>query len=244
MNEILDAAFTLPTSIFSVLLGFLGLYWLIVLVGALDIEFLDSLFDGLEGLFGGGADAALEGAADGVADGVADALADGADHEGCLGLGGVPMTIVLTFFSVFGWAFSYFGMTALVPSIPALATGGLVALLVVGGGAVFLALGTTVLAAQPLKKMFRLAPVTQRGDLVGRTCKVTTLEVNQDFGQAEVTDKEGAAILIQARSKDADNQLTRGSKALIFEYDQMREVFFITAYDEALSEFSRSETDS
>jgi tight adherence protein C len=39
---------TLPTLIFTVMLGFVGLYWLLVIVGALDLDELTSLVIALE----------------------------------------------------------------------------------------------------------------------------------------------------------------------------------------------------
>jgi hypothetical protein len=233
MNEFLNTAFTMPTTIFSGLLILLGLYWMTVILGILDIEIFDSIFD----LFGGAAEGVLDGAVDGVIDGLGDSL-DVGDHDGCLGMGGVPLTIIGTFFSLFGWAFSFLGMSFLPSVLPALAVGGTLLLVVVGSTASVLALGATAIATRPMKKLFRLAPVTQNSDLVGRVCTVTTLKINARYGQAEVVDEEGSTILIQARSRDADNGLARRSKALIFEYDRARGVFYISSYDDGLSEFS------
>jgi len=229
MNEFLNTAFTMPTTVFTVLLMLVGLYWITVILGILDIEVFDSIFD----LF----DGATDGVMDGVADGLGDSL-DASDHDGCLGMGGVPMTIIGTFFSLFGWAFSFLGMSFLPTALPALAAGGTLLLVVVGAGAAVLALGTTAIATRPLKKLFRLGPVTQNSDLVGRVCTVTTLKIDDRYGQAEVDDDEGSTILIQARSRDADNGLTRRSKALIFEYDRVRQIFYVSAYDDGLAEFS------
>lgn len=233
MNEFFSAAFTMPTTIFSVLLIVLALYWLTVLLGVLDIEILDSLFD----LFDGVADGAIDGAVDGMADGLGDAI-DGGDHDGCLGMGGVPVTIIGTFFSLFGFVFSYLGMSLLPSALPAVAVGGTFLLVAVGAAATVLSLGATAVATRPMKKLFRLAPVTKRRDLVGRVGTVTTLKINDRYGQAEVIDEDGSTILIQARSREPENDLVRGSQALIFEYDRVKEVFYVSSYEDTLAEFS------
>ncbi len=227
MSEFLDAAFTMPTTIFSVLLILATAYWATVMFGLLDLGILDGLFEMIEGLFEGSA-GGIEGAAEGLAEG----LGEGAgEHGGCLGLAGVPLSIIGTAVAGFGWLFSYAGLSF----FPALATG-TVALVGVGAGASVLAMGVTAVALRPLRKLFRFAPVTGRRDLVEKICTVTTLRVDEKFGQAEVRD-EGSAILVQARCLHT-NDLTRGSKALIFEYDPKYEVFYVLPVDDELAELS------
>jgi hypothetical protein len=238
MNEFLATAFTMPTAIFSVLVALLFFYWFMVILGALDLEILDGVFDLVEGLFGGGVDAAegmiegaLEGAVEGVAEGVAEGLGEVAgERSGCLGMSGVPLSIVGTFFAAFGWVFSYLGLSFLPAT--GLALGGTALVVLTGVGATVLALGATMVATRPIKKLFRLAPVTQNSDLVGRVATITTLTVDERFGQALVDDEGGSPILIQARSRETDSGLTRGTKALIFEYDRTGEVFYVAPYDE------------
>ena len=80
MAEFFDTAFTMPTTIWSVLLLLVGLYWLVSLFGIFDFEMLDGALDATEALDG------LSGAADGLLDG-ADGLLDGAAgmHDGAAG---------------------------------------------------------------------------------------------------------------------------------------------------------------
>ncbi len=235
MSAFLEAAFSLPTAIFSGLLILVAFYWLTFLFGILDLEILDGVFDSVGGAaeslggatdsIGGAAEGMIEGAAEGAAEGLAEGADGMGDHDGCLGLGGVPSIIILTTFTVFGWLGSYFGsswishldlaasMVALVPWA-------------VGVGSVGASLVATSISLRPLKKVFALPPVTQHSDLVGKVCTVTTLRVDGTFGQAEVVDNDASTILIQARSRDA-NTLRRGDKALIFDYDPQTQVFFV-----------------
>lgn len=242
MSEFLDAAFTLPTAIFSVLLILVGLYWLITLLGFLDLGMLDGLLDFFEGAADGAADGlldgALEGAAEGLGEGTAEGLADGDSGGGCLALfGGVPVTITGSLFVVFGWVFTYFGMDLVTGSAAAAAASSGV-MVAVGVGSLVASLGVTALAIRPLRNLFRAPKVTRHGDLVGRTCTITTSSVDPGFGQAEVIDDGGSAILIQARCRQADNSLGRGSQALVYDYDREREVFLVAPLDDDLKRAS------
>lgn len=227
MKALYDAAFTMPTTIFTVFVGLVCLYWLTVLLGFLDLEIFDGLLDLIEGFFGG----AVDGAAEGLLEGAADGLTEGRD--GCFGLSGVPLAITGSFLAFFGWFFSLAG-TWLAVSVPFLAGGGLLVTLGIGLAAVVCSVGATGIAIRPLRKIFRIAPVTHRRDLVGRTCRITTLTVDETFGQAGVLDDEGAELLIQVRSNEPSPLLTRNARALIFEYDPVKESFSVVPMDEHL----------
>jgi len=232
MIEFLQAAFSMPTTIFSVLLILVILYWLTVIFGALDLEIFDGLFEAADGL----AEGAIEGAVEGVAEGTADALVE---RPGCLsqlGFGEVPYSISGSLLILFAWIFSYGGM-ALVGKIAVVGVALIFAIVGVGLIAVVLAVGATAVALRPLSKLVVGEASTVRQDLVGRICTVTTQRVDEGFGQAEVSDR-GAAILIQVRAIEA-NVLTRGSKALIFDYDRAKEVFLVTPAAEALAELKQ-----
>ncbi|MEM7583514.1 MAG: hypothetical protein AAF560_09050 [Acidobacteriota bacterium] len=223
MSEFLQAAFTMPTTIFSWILIVAAVYWTTVFLGLLDLGIIDGLFDIIDGLFEGSA-ASVEGAAEGVVEGLG-------ERGGCLGLAGVPLSMIGTSIAAFGWVFSYLGMSFLPAAVTGAAT-----VLGIGAGATVLALGATAVALRPVRKLFRIAPVTGRKDLVDKVCVVTTLRVDEKFGQAEVRDN-GSAILIQARCLHA-NDLTRGSKALIFEYDPQYEVFYVLPVDDEMAALS------
>lgn len=249
MSEFLNTAFTMPTAIFSGLLVLVVLYWLMVLLGALDLEIFDSLFGGAEGaadgLLDGAADGALDSAMEGALDGAADGAAEGAvetgmdQRGGCLSLlaiGQIPVSITGSFLVFFAWLFSMGGVEL------AMRFGGTASLgigLAVAAGALGLGLVAAAVAIQPLRRLLRYEEATGRRDLVGRICTVTTRTVEADFGQAEVIDG-GAGILIQVRCPEA-NDLTRGSRALIFNYDPKREVFLIATVDKRLNAASGPE---
>ena len=81
--------------------------------------------------------------------------------------------------------------------------------------------------AKPLAPLFVAEPAQKRADFVGRMCVVRTQKVTSSFGQAEVTDKEGATLLVQVRC-DEPNDFGAGDEAIIFALDDDAEVFQIT----------------
>jgi len=99
MSAFLAAVLSFPTVIFTVSLGFFLLYALLTLLGALDIEWLDSAF-GIDDV----ADSPLEGALD------------------ALGIAGIPITIFAGLVSLFAWVTSYLGDRFL-PDTTAIDTG-------------------------------------------------------------------------------------------------------------------------
>ena len=70
MGDFATTVLNLPTVLFTAPLGLAILYWLFVVIGAVDLDVLD----GADGALDGAADGALDGAADGI-----DGLLDGAD---------------------------------------------------------------------------------------------------------------------------------------------------------------------
>ena len=94
MSMFLAAALSLPTVVFTVLLGFFLIYALLTLLGALDIEWLDGLL--------------------GVDD-VNDSVLEGGLHA--LGVTGIPLTIFAGVSTIFAWLLSFAGMKFLPESL-------------------------------------------------------------------------------------------------------------------------------
>ena len=254
MAEFFDTAFTMPTTIWSVLLLLVGLYWLVSLFGLFDFEMLDGALDATEALDGlsGAADGLLDGAhgvldgADGMLDGADGALdgahgvldgADGLDHHleahtgffHHAGFGEMPRIISLSLIVVFGWTFSYFG-TDWVGEAGRYTLSHLGVVLGIGVGSLVLAIGATAIAIQPLRRVVKFHGGPTRRELIGKTCIVKTTRVDADFGQAETKDGQ----LLQVRAKNGDG-LGYGTQCVIFDYDTQEEVFYISRLDEELS---------
>jgi hypothetical protein len=98
MTEFLQTALTFPTLLYSILLAFCAIYWLLASTGLVDI-------DALDGFLGG--------------DGDSHHASDSAGLLARMGLGGVPIMIVLTVLSFFGWTVTYFVHLMVLQHLPA-----------------------------------------------------------------------------------------------------------------------------
>jgi membrane protein implicated in regulation of membrane protease activity len=257
MAEFVDILTAYPTVVFTVLLGVALLYWLLVILGAVDIDALDpsGLFHGvdgaLDGALDGAADGAVEGAqgivegaihgaADGAAEGAAGAL-DGAElhHEvgeaagllSALGLKGVPITIILSVTVAVAWLACGMTMDVLGRSAPAWLQAPpfrWVGGTVVALAALALGLVVSSVVLRPLRFAVRTEQGRSRRSLVGRVGIVTTQRVDEGFGQAEVH-VDGDYVLVDVRS-DEPNELRKGSQVLLYDYDATHELFRVVAH--------------
>ncbi|GAA1903544.1 hypothetical protein GCM10009716_11930 [Streptomyces sodiiphilus] len=141
-----------------------------------------------------------------------------------LGLGGVPVTVVLSLVIAIAWFVSLVG-TALFDS--ALIRLGWLALALVA------AWHATWLLARPLRRLLRTGRTARNADFVGLVCVVRTGRVGPDFGVGEVTAADGTTALIEIRD-ESDSGLHSGGRALIFDYDPESDVFRVAPAGSAL----------
>jgi hypothetical protein len=134
-----------------------------------------------------------------------------------LGLGGVPAGVSLSLLVLFSWFLTFAGTLAVAPA--GWLAGGALALGAFVGG-----VAATALCARPLRKALASRSAPRSREFVGRVCQVTTQRVDEGFGQAEV---EGEPLVVQVRCVEA-NGLTRGARALIFDYDAEQAVFLVS----------------
>lgn len=229
MNELVEASLQFPTVVFTIVLVIVLMYWVFVLLGALDLD-----------LFGGDVDVDVSGAAKGIGelvtggakggaeafhtgDGGADAGAD-ADADGGgglwhgLGLGDVPVTISVSLIVMLCWCGSLLAMHYVAGTAGWQRAIVLIATIVI-------ALPIAALLVRPLAPVFAVKEAKSNTDYVGHGCTVTTGSVDDRFGQATVEDG-GTVLVIQVRC-DARGKLGRGDKALIIEFDRARQAYVI-----------------
>ncbi|WP_211243513.1 hypothetical protein [Chitiniphilus eburneus] len=93
------------------------------------------------------------------------------------------------------------------------------------------ALPATAMALRPMRGLFVTHNALSNVALVGSSCRVLTLEVTEQFGRAEVA-TGGAGINIRVRA-DTPNPLTKGSPAVIVDYDAGGAIYTIVAIDDS-----------
>lgn len=200
MREVFAEAISLVNLPFTVLLGVVMFYWLLVAVGALDSH--------------GGADANGDFQHDGD---VGDWWVGALDF---INLGEVPIMVALSVFSLCLWTCSLIANFYFTDHQAGLALASLLPNLIVS------ALFTRYITL-PLRPLFRMLREAEGNalPLIGQPCRITTSTANPTFGQAEVETK-GAPLLIDVRTLDGV-ALPRGANAIIFREDHERGIYFV-----------------
>lgn len=207
----LDALFSYPTAIYTTLLLVVLIYWLAAIIGLVDFGSsgidldLDTHLDGDAGDIGVVAGWVL-----------------------AMGLNGVPFSIVVSLLVFFGWLISALAgsyLLAGIASLPLRYLAGTLLLLLSAA----LALLLTARVVRPMRGLFVSHTAPGNADLVGRSCRVVTLTVDEQFGQAEVA-AAGAAINIRVWAP-TPNKLGKGSIAQIVAYEPATQRYEIVAQD-------------
>lgn len=192
-----------PTAVPTVLLAILLIYWVLSIVGIVDLG--DNL--GIDA--GNGHD--LQGDHQGTE------LHSLAGYLMALGLGGVPLSIAATLLAFFTWlltALLHQYVIALVPTT--------VLQVSLGAGALMIAAAVSIpISAQlikPLRGLFVKHHARSNRSLVGLSCRILTQTVDEKFGRAEVSD-HGASLNIRVWAR-TPNTLTKNSSAVILAYDE------------------------
>lgn len=222
MNELFEASLRFPTVIFTIGLGVALVYWLFVLLGALDIDVFGG--DAAAGASKGSVEA-LKGIKGISGGGETDGLADGHDGGGFwdfVGIAHVPITISFSVIVLLGWVLSVLGMHH-GPSVIGDLGGWLAPLILFAALIVAVLLGGRML--KPLASVFHVQPGKSNSDYVGHTCTITTGSVDDGFGQATVED--GGTVLVIPVRCDRPGALGRGDKALIIDFDRAREAYLV-----------------
>ena len=231
-------------AIYSGLLVLVLVYWVFVLVGAVQLS-----FDGADGA----ADGALEGATKGALEGAADATDIGghdaagghgdvgdadADFDGDAGQAGLlnalklrsaPLTLVMSLVLFFAWIIGMFGATAL-DGIALVGGAQLAAKLALFVVAPILGLFPTSVVIRPLARTLKPVQATKRAQLVGKLCTIRTGTVTDRFGEATLEDG-GAGLVVRVRV-EAGDKLGRGDQAVIVGYDDESQEFTVAPLPE------------
>lgn len=202
---------------YTILLGLVVFYWLTVLVGALDIEFLDIdldldmdgdadvefEMDDMEGMQAGGGTSFLH------------------NLLGYLHIGVVPITIVISVLSLFAWA------TAIVTHY-ALKVTEETAMLLLVIPVLLVAMLLTRFSIAPLvptfKKMKNREGIAYES-LIGKSCTIISGKVTETFGQAEI--ETGASPITLNVQINSGPDLKRGDEVVIVEKIEDQGVYVV-----------------
>ena len=210
MSELLQASLRFPTVVFTIALGIALVYWLFVVLGALDLDLLGGGHHDLD--LGGGHDVG------GDAGGDADGDVDGGGVWHSLGLGVVPITISLSVIIVVCWCASLLSTTYIAGDS---GWGRAILFPIV----IIIAFPIASVLVRPLAPVFRIKEGKFNADYVGSLCTITTNSVDTGFGFANIEDGH-SLVQISVRC-DKPGKLVRGDKALIIEFDPERRTFVV-----------------
>jgi hypothetical protein len=235
MGGFLDVILKLPTVAFTIALGVVLLYWLSVVLGALDLDILGGgdAGDHAGGDTGGDADG---GDADG---GDADTADGNAPHGGILGALGsvelrrVPMTVRVSFLTIYAWLLCAQGELTLFPLFVRWGVPAALFHTALASVAIVLSIRLTAFSVKPLVSVFTTQSAKKKENLVGVVAEVSTSRIDDRFGQILVSDG-GAGLLIDARY-EGETVFHRGDKVVITWWDAERDVVLIEPLDRSTS---------
>lgn len=208
MEQLFEVASQFPTIIYSVLLGIIVIYWLVGLIGLVDLDFSAET------------DVEIEVDSDISVGGLTGLMLT-------FGLTGVPFTFVISIITLICWLLSFYLQFYLLEWLP---DGWLYYLLgsICTGVIFFLSLPITAIAIRPLKGMFNSVETTGSNLLVGKDATIATSSVNNSFGQARLFN-DGAEILLDVRCDD-EHTLNRGDKVLVIKYQSDSHTYIVAPY--------------
>lgn len=195
-----------PVAVFTFLLLIVVVYWLIAILGLIDIDALDLPeldtdveLDSLEGLTG-----------------VAGFFIK-------LGFQGIPVMVILSLLTLIAWWTSYFCVWLLpftLNGIWKLALG--TAILI--ASFVFALLITRFLVI-PLKPLFRKNTARSKKSFLGQAVVIRSSRVDEHFGQAELNDT-GAGLILNVRAK-SPNQIKKADRVILLEYLEKEHAYLV-----------------
>ena len=202
-----------PTIIFTGLVMFVTLYWVVSLLGMADMDTIE-LSD-----LGGDTDVTN--------------LSSTGFFTGLMlkfGLYGVPFIIILSLISLIGWLLSYLYTSFLHQYFDSgilyylFGTGALVFVLVVS-------MWLTGIIISPIRKNIAKIPQRNFSNNVGKVAVVRTLSVTDKHGEAALNDG-GAGLILKIRSDNTDNSLKQGDKVLLVAYVEEANIYRVTPVKE------------
>ncbi|MDN3637707.1 DUF1449 family protein [Simiduia curdlanivorans] len=199
-----------PTAIFSFFLILCLLYWLVAVLGFVDIDMLD--FDVPD--------------MDGDLDINADSSHSTPDVLAALmlkfGLQGVPVTIIVSLIALFGWLVCYYLVHFLFGWVPDGFLRYLLGLPVLFAS-LYAAVMITSQVIKPLRPLFKNARQQTVQFIIGQTAVVRSSVVNSQMGEAILSDG-GAGLLLKVRSEPGV-EFVKGDRVVLLEHEVATNIY-------------------
>jgi hypothetical protein len=201
-----------PTAVPTVLLAVLLIYWLLSMIGLVDMgDSLEIDIDGIEAAHGG------------------HEMPDFHTLAGylvALGLGGVPLSVVASVLVFFTWLATALLHRYVVNFLPTDLFQVLAGVAVLTFSAA-LSIPIAARVIKPMRGLFVKHTARSNSSLVGLECKILTETVDAGFGRAEVANP-GGGINIRVWAS-APNALRKHSLAIIVAYDEGKQQYEVQA---------------
>jgi len=200
MNPFHQTVTSFPTVIYTVLLIISLLYWIVAVLGWVDIEMLDLDMDG---------DIDINDSIE-AQTGIAGILLK-------LGLNGVPLTIVISIIALIGWVLSYYIIlfgSKLVPNLWAFEFAFKLGTFV---GVTIITIFTTAQIIKPIRTLFKKLDVNETKHILGQIVVIRSSIANNNRGEAFMNDG-GAGLLLNVRTTGTD-EFKKGDEVVVIEHN-------------------------
>ena len=202
-----------PTAVFTFFLILSLLFWMVAVLGLIDIDAFD-----------------IPGTDIDIGDGEASTPDAVAGIILKLGLNGVPLSIVVSLISLIGWFISYYT----VYFFPFLFSGGGLTRFLVGLpvllGALYLSVLATAFIIRPLRPLFKKMQQHTEKIVLGQSAVVRTSRVDNGFGEA-VFDDGGAGLILKVRST-GEAIFAKGDRVVLIEYMKDTNTYRVVSEEE------------
>ena len=203
-----------PTLFFTLILALCSAYWLVAVLGVVDLDILD--LDVPDG------DTEIDSATG------ANALAGFLLK---LGLNGVPLTIIISFIALFGWFICYFAVHFIFPLIPDGFLEYIVGLPILIGS-LYIAVFITAQVIKPLRPFFNSLNKNTVKNVLGQTAIVRSLRLDSNFGEVFLEDG-GAGLIFKARTLNNETY-KKGDRVVLLEFIKDKHVYRVISEAEFL----------
>ncbi|BFM13398.1 hypothetical protein R50072_35510 [Simiduia litorea] len=193
-----------PTAIFSFLLILCLLYWLVAVLGFVDIDMLDFDVPDMDGDLDINADSGHS-----TPDVLAALMLK-------FGLQGVPVTIIVSLIALFGWLICYYLVHFLFGWVPDGIMRYLLGLPVLFAS-LYVAVIITGQLIKPMRPFFQNARQQSVKFIIGQTAIVRSSVVNSNFGEAVLSDG-GAGLLLKVRCEPGI-EFVKGDRVVLLEHE-------------------------